>query len=259
MAEETEELLGRFRAAFRAAPAAAYREWFRLQEELREREEPETARALAEGLWSFLRELTFVSEEDRARFFHNVAVFFGSPGPAADLARSREAFAAALEHFNEHDDSGWHARILHNYATALSNLGETAPDLSESAALFERALAWRTQEREIARGVTLHNMGIALRRLAELDPESAADHLGRSAAALREAAQIRDRHGLAEGHALSLFHLALTLEALERPEEARLCFGSAADEFDALGKRESAAVARERGEAKGADPSLPSG
>ena len=174
MAEETEELLGRFRAAFRAAPAAAYREWFRLQEELREREEPETARALAEDLWSFLRELTFVSEEDRARFFHNVAVFFGSPGPAADLARSREAFAAALEHFNEHDDSGWHARILHNYATALSNLGETAPDLSESAALFERALAWRTQEREIARGVTLHNMGIALRRLAELDPESAA-------------------------------------------------------------------------------------
>ena len=74
----------------------------------------------------------------------------------------------------------------------------------------------------------------------------AADHLGRSAAALREAAEIRSRHGLAEGHALSLFHLALTLESSNRTEEARLCFRRASQEFDVLGKKESAAIARER-------------
>jgi tetratricopeptide (TPR) repeat protein len=235
-----------FRAAFRADPAGAYRDWFRLQEELREREDGENSRALADDLWAFLRDLSFPEEEKRARFFHNVAVFFGSPGPAADPARARECFSAALAHFDEHDESGWHARILHNFGTSLSNLGETASDLSESVALFERALTWRTTEREIARGVTLHNLGIALRRLAELEPELVADRLERSATALREAAEIRGHHGLAEGHALSLFHLALTLEALKRTEEARLCFRVAAQEFDALGKKESAAIARER-------------
>jgi tetratricopeptide (TPR) repeat protein len=241
-----EKTRAQFRAAFRTNPVSAYRDWFRLQEELREREEADTARVLADDLWFFLAELTFSSAEDRARFFHNAAVFFGSPGPAADLARAREGFSIALAHFRDHEDSGWHARVLHNFGTSLSNLGETASDLSESVALFERALDWRTTEREIARGVTLHNLGIALRRLAELDPEPAADHLGRSTAALREAAEIRSRHGLAEGHALSLFHLALTLESLRRTEEARLCFRRAAQEFDVLGKKESAAIARER-------------
>jgi len=241
-----EKTRAHFRAAFRADPANAYRDWFRLQEELREREDRETSRALAEDLWAFLRDLPFAGEEERARFFHNVAVFFGSPGPAADIARAREAFSVALAHFDEHEESGWHARVLHNFGTSLSNLGETASDLFESVALFERALDWRTTEREIARGVTLHNMGIALRRLAELDPELGADHLGRSAAALHEAAEIRSRHNLAEGHALSLFHLALTLDSLKRTEEARLCFCRAAQEFDVLGKKESAAIARER-------------
>ena len=261
-----EELLRHFRTAFRASPAAAYRDWFRLQEQLREREETETARALADDLWSFVRELTFVSEEDRARFFHNLAVFFGSPGPAADLARARDGFEIALAHFDEHEESGWHARVLHNFATGLSNLGQTAEDLSESVALFERALLWRTTEREIARGVTLHNMGLALRRLAELDPDPAADHLGRSAAALREAADIRSRHGLAEGHALSLFHLGLTFESQGRLEEARLSFQRAADEFESLGKHASAAIARDHAAASHrakpttrADPSLRSG
>jgi hypothetical protein len=241
-----EKTRAHFRAAFQTDPANAYRDWFRLQEELREREDAETSRSLADDLWTFIHDLPFAGDEDRARFFHNVAVFFGSPGPVADLARAREGFSAALAHFNEHEESGWHARVLHNFGTALSNLGSTAADLSEAVVLLKQALSWRTSEREIARGVTLHNMGIALRRLAELDPGPAADHLGRSAAALREAAEIRGRHGLVEGHALSLFHLALTLESLERTEEARLCFRSAADEFDVLGKKESAAIARER-------------
>jgi tetratricopeptide (TPR) repeat protein len=235
-----------FRSAFRTNPADAYRDWFRLQEDLREREDSETSRALAEDLWAFLRDLPFAGEEERARFFHNVAVFFGSPGPAADLARAREAFSVALAHFNDHEESGWHARALHNLATSLSNLGETAEDLSESVALFERALEWRTAEREIARCVTLHNMGIALRSLARLVTSGGAGELERSAAALNEAAEIRSRHGLAEGHALSLFHLGLTLDALERQEEARKHFLQAGEEFEQLGKLDSAAIARER-------------
>jgi tetratricopeptide (TPR) repeat protein len=241
-----EKTRAHFREAFRADPSAAYRDWFRLQEELRERDETEIARALAEDLWASVGEFTFPSAEERARFFHNVAVFFGSPGPAANLARAREGFAIALAHFREHEESGWHARALHNFATSLSNLGKTAEDLAESVALFERALAWRTAEREIARGVTLHNMGIALRRLAERDPVRALEHLEDSSSALREAAEIRSRRGLAEGHALSLFHLALTLEQLERTSEARECFERAAEEFDRLGKHNSASIARER-------------
>ena len=241
-----EQTRAHFRAAFRTDPAGAYRDWFRLQEELREREDAKTSRALADDLWLFLRDLPFAGEEERARFYHSVAVFFGSPGPSADLARAREGFTVALEHFDEHDESGWHARVLHNFATSLSNLGETTPDLAESVALFERALDWRTTEREIARGVTLHNMGIALRRLARLDPQGAAVHLRRSAAALQEAADIRARHSLAEGRALSLFHLALTFESLKLTKEARDCFARAAEAFQNLGKHESAAIARER-------------
>ena len=251
MAETTEQLLQHFRPAFREDPPAAYRDWFRLQEELREREETETARVLADDLWSFLPELSFASEQDRARFLHNVAVFFGSPGPAADLTRAREGFSAALLHFRDHEESGWHARVLHNFATSLSNLGSTPEELSEAIDLFRRALDWRTVEREIARGVTLHNLGLALRRLATLDHERASEHLEQSASALREAADIRSRHGLADGHALSLFHLGLTLEALGRrqnpatAEEARRSFERAAEAFDRLGKHDSAGVARQ--------------
>jgi tetratricopeptide (TPR) repeat protein len=252
VAEKAQQLLEHFRAAFRESPASAYRDWFRLQEDLREREDAATVRVLAEDLWSFREELTFSSEEDRARFFHNVAVFFGSPGPAADLARAREGFSIALAYFRKHEDSGWHARVLHNFATSLSNLGSTPEDLSESVSLFEKALEWRTAEREIARGVTLHNLGIALRRRAAVDAEHAPEYLERSVSVLREAAEIRTRHGLSEGHALSHFHLALTLEALSRAEgpssleEACSCYRQAAEEFDRLGKADSAAVARKR-------------
>jgi tetratricopeptide (TPR) repeat protein len=241
-----EETRAHFRAAFQANPANAYRDWFRLQEELREREEEETSRALAEDLWACLRDLPFAGEEERARFFHNVAVFFGSPGPAADLARAREGFAVALAHYSGHEESGWHARVLHNFATSLSNLGTTPEDLTESVVLFQRALTWRTLEREIARGVTLHNLGLALRRLAELDQARGEEHLQESADAQREAAGIRERHGLAEGHALSLFHLGLTLESLNQADQAIESFRQAAEAFDRVGKTESAAIARAR-------------
>ena len=208
MSGDREETLQHFRRAFSENPTGAYRDWFRLQEELRDRGEADISRALAEDFWSLVPTLTFPSEEDRARFFHNAAVFFGSPGPAASLSRAREAFSIALRVFPEHDDSGWRARVLHNFATSLSNLGETSDDIAESITLFDRALEWRTEEREIARGVTLQNLGIALRRLASLDSSRANDHLERGAATLEDACEIRMRHGLTEGRALSLSTLA---------------------------------------------------
>ncbi|MEP6995359.1 MAG: hypothetical protein ABI968_12610, partial [Acidobacteriota bacterium] len=55
-------------------------------------------------------------------------------------------------------------------------------------------------------------LGLALRRLAELDSESASAHLEASAAALREAVAIRERHGLTEGRAQSERHLEITLD-----------------------------------------------
>ena len=207
-----------FHDALAADPVGAYRDWFRAQEELRERGEAATARTLADDLWEQLPTLSFGAAEERARFFHNAGVFFGSPGPAADLGRARRAFAVALAHFADDTESGWRARAQHNLATALSNLGASAADLAESVALFSEALTWRTAEREIARGVTLHNLGVARRRLAELEPERAAEHLASSAAALREAVAIRERHGLAEGRAHSQRHLELSLERLEARE-----------------------------------------
>ena len=192
-----------FRQALGADPVGAYRDWFRAQEELCGRGDAGLVRALADDLWELLPGLRFDAAEERARFFHNAAVFYGSPGPAADLGRARQAFGFALAHFARDDDGGWRARALHNMATALSNLGSTQEELSEAVGLFHEALSWRTVEREIARGVTLHNLGLARRRLAELDPDRAAEHLDASAAALREAVTIRERHGLAEGRALS--------------------------------------------------------
>jgi tetratricopeptide (TPR) repeat protein len=225
----SEALRRHFREALAADPVGAYRDWFRAQEELRERGDSAVARALAEDLWKLLPDLRFGAIEERARFFHNAGVFYGSPGPAADLSRARQAFTVALDHFAADPDDGWHARALHNFATALSNLGSTAGQLQESVALFEQALCWRTAEREIARGVTLHNLGLARRRLAELDPDRAASHLDESAAALREAIAIRTRHGLTEGRAVSETHLATTVArqsqaraaAPDRREETR--------------------------------------
>lgn len=214
-----DELRRHFREALRADPVGAYRDWFRAQEELREGGREDVSRELADDLWNMLPELPFGPPEARARFLHNVAVFYGSPGPAADLPRAREAFAGALAHYTAEVDAGWHSRALHNLATALGNLGASAAELEEAVALFERALVWRDSGREIARGVSLHNMGLALRRLAELDPDRAAAHLERSASALRSAVEIRERNRLAEGRALSARHLETTLQRLARLKE----------------------------------------
>jgi tetratricopeptide (TPR) repeat protein len=201
------------REALQTDPAAAYRDWFRAQDELREDGREDAVRALAEDLWEILPTLPFFDDDARARFFHNVGVFYGSPGPGADLARARRAFGEALEVFREHDEGGWRARTLHNLATAVGSLGRTADELAEAVALFERALEWRTSEREIARGVSLHNLGLALLRRADLDPRRAAEHLDAAAAAFEEAVAIRLRHGLAEGCAASRRQLEVALRA----------------------------------------------
>jgi hypothetical protein len=251
----TAELLGHFRSAFAADPAGAYREWFRAQEELRGsdgEEEAGIARALADDLWESLPALPFEAPEARARFLHNLGVFFGSPGPAADLERSRRAFLEATAFFEAASDEAWLARANHNFATSLSNLASTAAELEESLRLFDRALAWRTSEREIARGVTLHNRGLALRRMADLDPRRSRQHLAGSSRSLEEAAGIRERHALADGRARSLFHRGLTLLRLAREDEddpaagvqARRCLEDAAALYDELGKSESADAAR---------------
>ncbi len=256
MAARPEELLRHFRTAFAADPAAAYRSWFRAQEELRQEARDPEARALADDLWALQQDLPFATATDRARFVHNLAVFFGSPGPAANLVRARELFSSALQHFSEHDDAGWRARALHNFATALASLATNAADLEESIDRFDSALEWRTSERAIARGVTLHNRGIAYRRLAEFVPSGAKASLTESAASFQEAAQIREKHGLSEGRALSLFHLAMTLERLgadgKRPEALRAaiqCYDDSAQAFAAAGKTDSARLAGERKEA----------
>jgi hypothetical protein len=207
-------LLFHFRSGFTANPAATYRDWFRAQEELRSTGDAVTARALADDFWALLPGLTaFDSPEERARFRHNAAVFFGSPGPAADLGRARSLFEEALAHFANHTEDGWRARVAHNFATALSNLGTSAAEVDEALALFADALAWRTPERDIARGVTLHNRGLAWRQLSALEPARRSEALERSAADFREAIAIRERHNLAEGLEASRRELAATLEA----------------------------------------------
>ncbi|MGE5275520.1 MAG: hypothetical protein ACM3SU_00860 [Acidobacteriota bacterium] len=221
MEEGAARLAGHFREAFRDSPTAAYREWFRAQEGLRGQGDVETARAMADDLWEILPGLAFESPEDRARFLHNVGVFFGSPGPAADLGRARRCYERALEHFSSHAEDGWRARALHNLATAIGNLGTTASEIEEAVALFDEALEWRTPEREIARGVTMHNLGSVLRRLAGLDPARSAEHLAASASALREAVAIRQRHRLEEGLAASRASLEETLSRLPGPTGGR--------------------------------------
>jgi tetratricopeptide (TPR) repeat protein len=233
------------RDALRASPVEAYRDFFRLQERLRDEGDAPQARELADELWRVLPEIHFGSEEERARFHHNVAVFFGSPGEAADLSRARACFAVAREWWRDPEDTGWHARVLHNFATALANLASTESELVEAVDLFGRALEWRTSEREIARAVSLHHLGLAWRRLAELASERAPEALEKSAAALTEAAEIRGRHGLPEGEALSLFHLAVSLEQAGSDEAARR-FKEAAAAFDRLGMEAQAEISRRR-------------
>jgi tetratricopeptide (TPR) repeat protein len=215
------ETLSRFRDAFAEDPASAFRSWYRLQEQLRHHD-AELSRALAEDFWSRLGEIEPVvarnSTDHGARFFNGAGAFFGSPGPAANLARSRECFRRVLREWTEERDRDHHARALHNLASAIASLGATPEELAEAVTLYHRALEFRTGEKEIARATTLHNLGVAMQRLAELDPDRSRSHLAGSVEALREALSLRRRHGLSKGDASTLFQLGLSLRLLEDPE-----------------------------------------
>ena len=239
------DALRRFRAAFADDPSAAFRDWYRLQEELRSRD-TDLSRALADDFWSRLAEIeravSRFPADDRARFFNGAGAFFGSPGPAADLARARECFRRVLLEWTKEHDPDSHARALHNLASAVAALGGTAEELAEAISLYRRALEFRTAEKGIARAATLHNLGLAIRRLAELDPERSRSHLAESVEALREALQLRRRHGLSKGDASTLFQLGLTLRLLDDPEGA-LRLREAARALAAAGLAEQAELA----------------
>ena len=128
--------------------------------------------------------------------------------------RAREAFGVALGHFARDDESGWRARAPTTWPRRSRTSDPDPEDLVEAVGLFDEALSWRTVEREIARGVTLHNLGLALRRLAELEPARAVDHLEESGR--RCARRSRSASGTAssEGRALSERHLAVSLACL---------------------------------------------
>jgi tetratricopeptide (TPR) repeat protein len=234
----------RFRGLFRADPAAAYPEWFHLQERLREEGLDALALELADDLWRMIPELEFPGPAERVRFLHDVGVLFGSPGPAGDLSRARACFEAALSAWDAEREPAARSRAQHNLANALANLGSTEGELEEALALYEAALEWRSSEREIARGVTRHHMGLAWRKLAALRPETRKAALDKSAEALREALEIRARYGLSEGHAMSCFHLGVTLKESGSPEAAAVLL-AAARELEGLAMPEKAALARE--------------
>jgi tetratricopeptide (TPR) repeat protein len=247
---EVEVLRRELKDAFRRDPREAMRVWFRLQEDLHE--DGEVSRVLAQDLWE-LRGTLGLSAAERARFDHTLGVFFGTPGPACDLLRARECFAAALEVWTPEMDPSAHARAQHNWGNALNNLASGAPELREAVACFDRALEYRSEEFEIARAVTFHSRGIALRRLAGLSREGPREPLEKSMASLAAALEIRERLKLRDGTANSLLQLGLSQLALAALDgvvsiDARQNLARAAADFEALGLPEKAALARSAGE-----------
>jgi hypothetical protein len=84
-------LIERFHRAFPADPPGALRDFLRVEEWLRRDGDDAGARALADALWVLAPEIPFASDEARAAFFHGLAHFLASPGPAFDEERAREA------------------------------------------------------------------------------------------------------------------------------------------------------------------------
>jgi hypothetical protein len=243
------DLITYFRRAFRGDPNAAFKEWYVLQDGWRSGGAEETAkraRRLADDLWDQSEGLVFQGEEERARFFHNMAVFFGSPGPAANLPRALEAFRVAFEVWDPDGHPDDYARALHNQGNAFLNLGSTLEEAAAAMELFERALFWRPEAtRAVARCVTLHHIGVLARKMGALERPRVHEHLALSREALEQAVVLRRREGLREGAAVSLFHLGLTLEAIGVGAEAARILGESADLYEALGRPGEAAVARE--------------
>jgi len=207
------DLVALFRRRFAEDPRSAYRDWYVLQENLREDRErqeasEETARALASDLWNIRGTLVFSSKGEEATFLHNLAVFFGSRGPAESLERALSLFEESLNAAGPHGDLEAWARAWHNRGNALQNLARSKGDLRESLASYTRALTVRDGSRRIARGVTLHALGTLLRKLAEAEPLRREAHLRASVFAFEESLSLRSEEGLERGMAETAAALA---------------------------------------------------
>jgi tetratricopeptide (TPR) repeat protein len=198
---------------------AAFRDWFVLQEHLRDdrerrEESEETARALASDLRDMRGALKFSSKGEEARFLHNLAVFFGSRGPAESLERSLSLFEESLDAgYGREDPEAW-ARLFHNRGNALQNLARSAGNLEESLASYERALTVRDVSRRVARGVTLHARGLLFRKLAEAEPYRRSEHLRSAISSFEESLSLRSEEELERGMAETAAALADARRAL---------------------------------------------
>lgn len=239
-AEDAARLRSALRARFALEPIAAFRDWYRAQGELAEAGEDLLCAALADDLWELLGARP--ADEDEGKLWNNAGAFYGTPGPAASLDRARECFRRAIAAWDGDPDR--RARALHNLGSALAALGTSADDLESAVTAFEEALVYRDARREIARAVTLHHLGIALRKLAERAPASRACRLDRSVGALEESLALRRRHGLLQGTASSRFQLGVSLLARGRTADARAALAIAAGELEATGRPEEADLAR---------------
>lgn len=216
---EPSELVAYFRGAFAEDSHAAFREWYVLQEHLRDDRErreasEETARALASDLWDIRGSLIFSSKGEEGTFLHNLAVFFGSRGPAENLPFSLSLFEESLSSGYGREDLEAMARLFHNRGNALQNLARTREDLLEAVACYTRALTVRDGSRRIARGVTLHALGLALRKLAEAEPPMRAERLRAAIHALEESLSLRSEEKLERGTAETAAALAEARQAL---------------------------------------------
>jgi hypothetical protein len=219
---EAPALAARFRALFAEDPNTAFREWFVLQEHLKDRKEgeeeaaSETSRILARDLLGIRGSLVFPSNEKRAEFLHNLAVFFGSRGPAANLASALSLFEESSNAGYGRDDPEAQGRLSHNRGNALQNLARSREDLLEALGCYERSLAIRDATRPIARGVTLHARGVALLKLAaeESDPGERAARLRSAISSLEESLSLRRSEGLPRGVAETSAALAEARSAL---------------------------------------------
>ncbi len=199
-------LVAQFRRVLAADPRTAFRDWYVLQEHLRDDREnreasEETARVLASDLWSNREKLVFSSKGEEATFLHNLAVFFGSRGPAASLSISLLLFGESLAAGYGQDDLEAWARLEHNRGNALQNLARSTQDLREALQAYERALTVRDASRRIARGVTLHARGLLFRKLAEAEPDRRRAHLASAVSSFEESLSLRSEEKLERGMA----------------------------------------------------------
>jgi hypothetical protein len=213
----SQDFVAMFRRRFAEDPRAAYRDWFVLQEHLRDEGTTESsalARTLASDLWDMRGTVVFPSKGDEATFLHNLAVFFGSRGPAESLSSSLLLFEESLDAgYGSEDLEAW-ARLFHNRGNALQNLVRSADDLREALVSYERALTVRDASRRVARGVTLHARGLLLRKLSEAEPHRRPEHLRAAISSFEESLSLRSEERLERGMAETAAALADARRAL---------------------------------------------